>query len=82
MLAQAHGMQSASRVSRQNAARGQSLAAAPADQDSDVLWRISPPARRALEAVLEEPSAALTLSWQITRTAPLQVGGPAQTRKA
>lgn len=43
-----------------------------ARQDSDALWRITPPARAALEAVLAEPRAALTIGWSVTRTAPLQ----------
>ncbi len=40
-------------------------------QDSDRLWRISPPAKEALKAVLTEPDAALVLQWVIIRTAPL-----------
>lgn len=43
-------------------------------QDSDQLWQLSPPARSALAVVLQEPSAALQLSWSIIRTAPLASG--------
>ena len=43
-------------------------------QDSDQLWRLSPPARSALQVVLAEPAAALSMSWSITRTAPLASG--------
>lgn len=43
-------------------------------QDSDHLWRLSPPARAALQVVLSEPAAALRLSWAVTRTAPLASG--------
>lgn len=43
-------------------------------QDSDHLWRLSPPARAALEIVLSEPAAALHMTWTITRTAPLASG--------
>jgi hypothetical protein len=47
-------------------------------QDSDHLWRLSPPARSALRVVLSEPAAALRISWSVTRTAPLASakGGP------
>lgn len=43
-------------------------------QDSDHLWRLSPPARSALKVVLSEPRAALHMTWAITRTAPLASG--------
>lgn len=43
-------------------------------QDSDHLWRLSPPARSALQVVLSEPSAALRMTWAVTRTAPLASG--------
>jgi hypothetical protein len=43
-------------------------------QDSDHLWRLSPPARSALQVVLSEPSAALHMTWAVTRTAPLASG--------
>eukprot|EP00775_Hariotina_reticulata_P007362 gene7362-7573_t len=43
-------------------------------QDSDVLWKLSPPARSALEVVLSEPSAHLRIGWKISRTAPLASG--------
>jgi hypothetical protein len=43
-----------------------------------VVWSISPPTKVALSAVLQEPAAALTLSWSLLRTAPLASsrGGP------
>lgn len=43
-------------------------------QDSDHLWRLSPPARTALEVVLAEPGASLRMSWSVMRTAPLASG--------
>lgn len=43
-------------------------------QDSDSLWRLSPPARAALSVVLNEPAAALRMSWSIMRTGPLASG--------
>jgi hypothetical protein len=53
-------------------------ASLPHAQDSDVMWSITPPAKAALSAVLQEPAAALTLSWSLLRTAPLASsrGGP------
>lgn len=43
-----------------------------------MVWSISPPTKVALSAVLQEPAAALTLSWSLLRTAPLASsrGGP------
>lgn len=34
-------------------------------QDSDRFWRVTPPARAALIAVLSEPGAELALAWQV-----------------
>ena len=47
-------------------------------QDSDTLWQISPPAKAALSAILQEPAAALSFTWSLLRTAPLtsRQGGP------
>lgn len=48
-------------------------------QDSDTFWPLSPPSRAALADVLSSRSAALLLSWQLMRSAPLATnkGGPA-----
>lgn len=47
-------------------------------QDSDRFWRVTPPARRSLERMLDESEAELALSWAIVRNAPLESkhGGP------
>ena len=49
-------------------------------QDSDRYWRLPPPARAALEALLAQPdqAPALALSWAVERDAPLEGkhGGP------
>jgi hypothetical protein len=49
-----------------------------AAQDSDTSWRLSPPARAALQELLRQPGAALALSWSLLRSAPLATsrGGP------
>ncbi len=49
-----------------------------AAQDSDTSWRLSPPARAALQELLQQPGAALALSWSLLRNAPLATsrGGP------
>lgn len=40
-------------------------------QDSDQLWTLTPPARRALESLLaNDSSAAITFGWSVTRNAP------------
>lgn len=47
-------------------------------QDSERYWRVTPPARRALERMLNGSDAALGLSWSVLRDAPLESrhGGP------
>jgi hypothetical protein len=49
-----------------------------AAQDSDTTWHLTPPARAALQEVLQQPGAALLLSWGLLRSAPLATarGGP------
>lgn len=39
-------------------------------QDSDRLWRLTPPAQKALEALLDDSSAAMSFSWSVLRNAP------------
>ena len=39
-------------------------------QDSDRLWRLTPPAQKALGALLDDSSAAMSFSWSVLRNAP------------
>lgn len=39
-------------------------------QDSDRLWRLTPPAQKALGALLDDSSAAMSFEWSILRNAP------------
>ena len=39
-------------------------------QDSDRLWRLTPPAQRGLSALLDDSSAAMSFSWSVLRNAP------------
>lgn len=39
-------------------------------QDSDRLWRLTPPAQKALAALLDDSSAAMSFSWSVIRNAP------------
>lgn len=39
-------------------------------EDSDRLWRLTPPAQKALAALLDDSSAAMSFSWSILRNAP------------
>lgn len=39
-------------------------------QDSDRLWRLTPPAQKALGGLLDDSSAAMSFSWSILRNAP------------
>ena len=39
-------------------------------QDSDRLWRLTPPAQKALAALLDDSSAAMSFSWSVLRNAP------------
>lgn len=42
-----------------------------AAQDSDRFWRVTPPARRSIQRMLNSSAATLALSWEILRSAPL-----------
>ena len=47
-------------------------------QDSDRFWRVTPPARRSIQRMLNSSAATLALSWEVLRNAPLATknGGP------
>ena len=47
-------------------------------QDSDRFWRVTPPARRSIQQMLNSSVATLALSWEVLRNAPLATknGGP------
>jgi hypothetical protein len=47
-------------------------------QDSDRFWRVTPPARRSIQHMLNSSAATLALSWEVLRNAPLATknGGP------
>lgn len=41
-------------------------------QDSDDLWTAAPPARRAIQHMLDAHNATLALGWHVVRDAPLE----------